>query len=177
MLLKILLGAVVVIAAVLLLAATKPATFRISKSITIQAPSEKVFALIDDFHNWPKWAPQDREDVTMQRTFSGAAAGAGAVSDWTSKGRAGAGRMTITDAVAPSLVTVAVDWAKPFRVRNTHAFTVVPARGGTEVTWAAEGTNLYMMKVMEVFVGVNGLMGKHFQAGLENLKEVAEAQN
>jgi hypothetical protein len=31
-----------------------------------------------------------------------------------------------------------------------------------------------MMKVMEVFVGVDGLMGKHFDAGLKNLKAAAE---
>jgi hypothetical protein len=42
------------------------------------------------------------------------------------------------------------------------------------MTWVAAGTNLYMMKVMEVFVGVNGLMGEHFEAGLENLKKAAE---
>ena len=174
MLLRLLLGVVIVVAAVLVIAATKPSTFHIEKSVMIQAPPQKVYALIEDFHNWPQWAAQDREDSTMQRTYSGAATGLGAVSDWTSNGSAGAGRMTITAAMVPSTVDVVVDWKRPFKVRNTHEFTLRPSGNETQVTWIAEGTNLYLMKVMEVFVGVNGLMGRHFEAGLENLKKVAE---
>jgi uncharacterized protein YndB with AHSA1/START domain len=174
MILKFLLGVVFVVAAVLLFAATRPSTFHLAKSIVIQAPPAKVYALIEDFHIWPRWAAQDREDATMQRTYSGAANGSGAVSDWTSKGSAGAGRMTIIAATPPSKVDVVVDWEKPFRIRNTHEITLMPAGDGTKVTWTAQGTNLYIMKVMEVFVGVNGLMGKHFEASLENLKKTAE---
>jgi uncharacterized protein YndB with AHSA1/START domain len=171
---KLLLGMLIIVAAVLMFSALKPSTFHIEKSVTIQVPREKVYPLIADFHNWPEWAPQDREDATMQRTYSGAANGTGAVSDWTSKGKAGAGRMTVTSATAPSNVDVAVDWKRPFRVRNTHRFTLTPVAEGTQVTWTADGTNLYIMKVIEVFVGVDGLMGKHFEAGLGNLKKMAE---
>ncbi|HTB96141.1 MAG TPA: SRPBCC family protein [Terracidiphilus sp.] len=171
---KILLGVVILVAAVLIFAATKPARFHIEKSIFIEAPPEKVFAMIGDFRNWPRWAPQDREDATMHRSYSGSANGAGAVSDWTSKGSAGAGRMTITVAAAPSTVQVTVDWSRPFKVQNAHGFAMLPVAGGTQLTWTADGTNLYMMKVMEVFVGVDGLMGKHLEDGLRNLKAVAE---
>jgi uncharacterized protein YndB with AHSA1/START domain len=174
MVLKLLLLVVTAVAAVLVIAATRPSTFHIEKSVMIQAPPEKVYALIGDFHNWPEWSAQDREDATMQRTYSGAMTGLGAVSDWTSKGSAGAGRMTITAATVPSKVEVAVDWNRPFKVRNTHEFRLTPTGDETQVTWTAEGTNLYIMKVMEVFAGVNGFMGRHFEAGLQNLKKVAE---
>src|SRR5277367_1178400 len=99
MILKIIIVVAVVIAAVLIFAATRPGTIRVQRSIEINAPPEKIFALINDFHNWSLWAPQDKEDPTMKRTFSGSADGAGAVSDWTSKGRAGRGRMSITESV------------------------------------------------------------------------------
>jgi|ERR1700722_2500539 uncharacterized protein YndB with AHSA1/START domain len=174
MVLKLLMLVVTVMAAVMIIAATRPSTFHIERSVTIQASPEKVYALIGDFHNWPEWAAQDREDTTMQRTYSGATSGPGAVSDWTSKGSAGAGSMKITAAKAPSRVDVAVDWNRPFKVRNTHEFTLAPTGNETQVTWTAEGTNLYIMKVMEVFVGINGLMGRHFETGLQNLKKVAE---
>ena len=71
MILKALGVLVVLIVAILIFAATKPSTFHIQRSIDIQAPPDKVFPLIDDLHNWPQWAPQDREDSTMKRTFSG----------------------------------------------------------------------------------------------------------
>ena len=35
----------------LILAATKPNSFRIERSINIKAPPEKIFPLIADFHN------------------------------------------------------------------------------------------------------------------------------
>ncbi len=40
---------VVLIAGVLILAATKPDTFRVERAATIQAPPEKIFSLINDF--------------------------------------------------------------------------------------------------------------------------------
>jgi len=174
MFLRLLFGVAIVVAGVLIFAATKPSTFHIEKSVSIQAPPEKVYALIADFHNWPKWAPQDRDDPTMQRTYHGTTIGQGAVSDWTSKGSAGAGRMKIIAATRPSQVEVAVDWERPFMLRNSHTFTLTPVGSGARVVWTAEGTNLYIMKVMEVFVGVNGLMGKHLEAGLAELKQLAQ---
>jgi hypothetical protein len=88
------------IAAIFVLAAGRPTTFQVQRSIIIQASPQKIFALLDDFHNWSRWAPQDKEDPTMRRTFSGAASGPGAISEWTSSGSAGTGRMTITQSTA-----------------------------------------------------------------------------
>ena len=83
MILKILLIVLALIAALLIYAAAKPSTFHVERMITIKARPEKVFPLINDLHNWPRWAPQDREDPTMKRTFSGAISGVGATSTWS----------------------------------------------------------------------------------------------
>lgn len=122
MILKILLVVCVAIIGILVFAATKPDTFHIQRSITINAPPERVFALIDDFHQWPRWAPQDREDPTMRRSYGLQSAGVGAISEWKSDGSAGAGEMAITAAIPNSRIDVTVDWVKPFKVRNTHQF-------------------------------------------------------
>jgi len=82
--------------------------------------------------------------------------------------------MAITAAIPNSRIDVTVDWIKPFKVRNTHQFEMTAEGPQVRVTWNAEGSNLYIMKIMEVFVGVDGLMGKHFDAGLKNLKAAAE---
>ena len=42
---------VVVVAAVLIYAATRPDAFRYERSAVIKAPPERVFPLINDFHN------------------------------------------------------------------------------------------------------------------------------
>jgi hypothetical protein len=42
---------VVAIVALLAYAATRPDTFRLQRSTSIKAPPEKIFPLINDFHN------------------------------------------------------------------------------------------------------------------------------
>src|SRR5262249_41118615 len=145
MILKVLGVFVLLIAAVLVFAATKPNTFYIQRSAVIGAPPGKVFSLINDLHNWPRWAPQDREDATMNRTFSGAESGVGAMSTWNGTGNTGSGTMTITESFPPTSVSIAVDWTRPFVTRNINQFTLEPDLTGTKVTWSMQGPNLYMM--------------------------------
>jgi uncharacterized protein YndB with AHSA1/START domain len=172
--LKILLIAVLIVGAILVYAAAKPSTFRIGRSIEIHAPPEKIFPLINDFHNWSQWAPQDREDPTTRRTYSGAASGVGAEAEWTSKGQAGSGRMSITESVPPSVVTIDAHWVKPFAARNVNEFRLEPVGDSTKVSWTMQGPNLYVMKLMSVFVNMDRMMGRHFESGLKNLKAAAE---
>ena len=177
MILKIVVAIVVLLAAILLFAATKPDIFRIQRSLVIQAPAEKIFPLINDLHNWPQWAPQDREDSTMKRTFSGAESGVGAMSGWSGTGQTGAGRMAITESTPAKSVTVDVDWRRPFAARNINEFTLDPDGASTKVTWSMHGPNLYMMKLMSVFTNMDRMMGQHFESGLANLKQAAGATN
>jgi len=116
---------------VLALAATKPNTIHLQRSIVIEAPAQKIFALLDDFHNWKAWAPGDKDDPAMQRTYSGPASGLGATSDWRGSGSTGAGRMAITDSAPNSRVTVTVDFARPFVAHNVNVFTLEASSGST----------------------------------------------
>lgn len=176
MIAKIFIVIALLVAAVLIAAAFKPNTFRIQRSIGIQAPPEKIFPLLDDLHNWSRWEPQDREDPTVQRRFSGPASGSGAASEWSSTGKAGRGRMLITESEPPARVLVVVDFTKPFQAHNFNEFTLEPRGAETQLTWTwtMQGRILYLMKVMGLFVNVDKAMGRHFEAGLRNLKTIAE---
>lgn len=165
---------VVAIGAVLIIAARKPDTLSIERSIEIQAPRERIFALIDDFHNWSQWAPQDREDPSIQRTFSGPASGVGATSEWTSEGRAGTGRMSITESESPERVVIDVHFVKPFVAHNVNTFMLKSDGASTKLTWSMQGTNVYMLKLMSVLVDMDRMMGEHFESGLRDLKAAAE---
>jgi uncharacterized protein YndB with AHSA1/START domain len=165
------------LAFVLIFAATRPDTFQLQRTVTINAAPEEIFPFIDDFHHWPGWAPQDNEDPSMKRTYSGAALGTGAVSDWDGSGNAGKGRMSIIESTPTTKVVVKVDFVKPFAAHNINEFILEPIAGpgpSTKVTWFMQGSNLYVMKVMSIFVNMDRMMGKHFQSGLNNLKQAAE---
>ena len=167
---------VLLVAAVLLLAALKPDRLSIERATHVDAEPQALFALVNDFHHWSQWAPQDRSDPKMQRTYSGAASGVGAISDWASTGSAGSGRMQITQALPPTRITVQVDFAKPFKAHNINEFSFAPEGSGTRVTWMMHGTNVYPAKIMSVFVNMDQMMGTHFEAGLRNLKAAAESR-
>jgi uncharacterized protein YndB with AHSA1/START domain len=174
MALKIGIAVVVIVAALLVFAAMKPDKIRVERSVTIKAPPEKVYALISDFHEWPKWAPQDREDPAMKRSYSGELNGVGAASEWSGAGNTGSGRMEITGAEPGRRVVVKVDFARPFVAHNVNTFALAPDGDGTRVTWTMEGTNVYMMKLMSLATNMDKMMGEHFEAGLANLKAAAE---
>lgn len=57
---------VVLIAGVLIFAATKPDIFRVQRAASIKAPPEKIFALINDFHRWEAWSPWEKKDPALK---------------------------------------------------------------------------------------------------------------
>jgi flagellar basal body-associated protein FliL len=42
----------IAIAIILILAVTKPNTFSVQRATTVKAPPERIFPLINDFHQW-----------------------------------------------------------------------------------------------------------------------------
>jgi len=164
----------VVVAAILILAAMKPATFRITRATSITAPPEKIFPLIADFRAWSAWSPWEKMDPALKRSYSGPGSGQGAVYAWEGNSKVGKGRMEIIDAPPPSRVAIKLDFLKPFEAHNTAEFTLTPRGSTTDVTWAMHGPNLFIGKVMSLFVSMDRMVGKDFETGLANLKAEAE---
>jgi carbon monoxide dehydrogenase subunit G len=165
---------VVVIAAVLVYAATKPDTFRVERATSIKATPEAIFALINDFHNFPDWSPYEKLDPDMKRSYSGAVDGKGAVYVWDSNGKAGTGRMEIADTAPPSKVTINLDFSKPFVAHNIVEFTLEPRGESTLVTWAMQGPVPYVAQIMHVIFNMDRMIGGDFETGLANLKRLTE---
>ena len=110
----------------------------------------------------------------MKRTFSGAASGKGAVYAWEGDKNVGSGRMEILEASAPSKIVIKLDFFTPFEAHNTAEFTMLPQGDETRVTWRMHGPAPFMAKVMQVFINIDKMVGKDFEAGLANLKRLAE---
>ena len=166
---------VVLIAAVLIFAATRPGDFSVQRSIAIKAEPAKIYPLLVDFRQWPAWSPWEKLDPTMKRTLSGAPSGPGAVYAWDGSSKVGAGRMEIKDATAPSKVVIQLDFIRPFEGHNVTDFTLAPrADSTTEVTWLMRGPAPFVTKLMGVFVDMDKMIGKDFETGLANLKAAAE---
>ena len=165
---------VVLIAAVLLFAATRPDSFRVMRTTSIKAPPERIFPLINEFNRWSAWSPYEKKDPAMKRTFSGPAAGKGAVYAWEGNKDVGKGRMEIADASVPSRVVLNLDFSEPFEAHNVVDFTLEPKGDATQVTWAMRGPMPFLSKVITLFVDMDRMVGGDFETGLANLKAIAE---
>ena len=164
----------VAIAAVLVLAATKPDRFSVRREATIQAPAEKIFPLIDDFHQWVAWSPWEHRDPVLKRTYGGAERGKGAAYAWEGNSSVGSGRMEILESAAPSKIVIKLDFIKPFEGHNTAEFTLQPQGDATHVNWLMHGPAPFINKLMQVFMNLDRMIGKDFEAGLANLKKLTE---
>jgi hypothetical protein len=178
MTLPILVAAAMLVAAFVAVVVTRPAKFRIERSIAIAAPPERAFAQVNDFRNWVGWSPWEKMDPAMKKTFDGADAGAGAIYAWAGNSKVGEGRMTIERSEAPTIVGLKLEFLKPWQATNATTFSFVPADGGTKVTWAMEGENrTFGAKAFAVVMNMDKLVGRDFERGLASLKSIAETTN
>ena len=157
-------------------AATLPDEFRVLRRISINAPPEAIFPLVNDHRLVAAWSPYEKKDPAMKRAFSGAASGKGAVYEWDGDSNVGKGRIAIVDSVAPSKVTLKLDMIKPFEGHNTVEFTLQPQGETTTVTWAMHGAVPYMAKLFCMLMNGDRMVGDDFETGLANLKALAERE-
>lgn len=159
----------------LVLAATRPAAFRIQRSIRVQAPAERIYPWLVDFQRWLEWSPYEKVDPAMRRTFGGADRGVGSSYAWDSDSKVGAGRMQILEASAPAFLRIELQFLRPFRATHVAEFSLERAADGTQVTWAMIGRNPFFFRLIGLFCNMDAMVGKDFEAGLADLKRIAEA--
>ncbi|MFO0699506.1 MAG: hypothetical protein U0236_09770 [Nitrospira sp.] len=73
----LIIGSIVV--GVLAFASFQPDTVQIQRSLTMPAPPDKMFSLMNAYHLGRSWVSSEHKDSAMQRTFSGADRGEGVV--------------------------------------------------------------------------------------------------
>ena len=163
-----------VIGGVLIVAATRPDTFRVQRAALIQAPPQKVFEFINDFDRLSVWSPWEKKDPAMKRTFGAATSGKGATYAWEGNKDVGQGSMEIAASAPPSRVAIKLDFVKPFEAHNMVEFTLEPKGEATAVTWSMQGHTPYFAKIIHLFFDMDSMVGKDFEAGLASLKSAAE---
>ncbi|WP_065752280.1 SRPBCC family protein [Bradyrhizobium paxllaeri] len=164
----------VAIAVILVIAATKSSTLRVQRAIRIKAPPDVIFPLISDYHQWLKWSPYENKDPAMKRSYDGAERGKGAVYAWNGDKNVGSGRMEILESTAPSKIVIKLDFFTPFEGHNTAEFTMLPQGDVTHVTWLMYGPANFMSRLIQVFMNLDRMIGRDFEAGLANLKTLTE---
>ncbi len=173
MLTKILLVLVAIVIILLVVAYFTPRNFSLSKSITINAPREKVYEYIRLLKNQEKYSVWVMADTNIAMKYTGTDGTVGATSSWTSEMKnVGVGAQTITALVPNEKVTVEIRFEKPMKATNYADTTLETVGGQTKVTNTFYGTNKFPMNITNLFL--DKIIGGDIETNLANLKKNLE---
>jgi Polyketide cyclase / dehydrase and lipid transport len=162
-----------IIVVVLAYAAMQSDRFQVQRSTSIKASANKIFPLINDLHAFNTWNPFDKKDPNIKGTYSGPSSGKGASYAFESS-KTGTGSIEIVDAAPASKVTMKLVMIKPIAADNRVVFSLEPQGDATRVTWAMDGGVPFVGKVIHLIFSMDKMVGRDFEAGLADLKALAE---
>jgi hypothetical protein len=160
----------ILLAALIVIGFLLPKGYAVERSITIEAPPERIHRLVGDLKRWEEWTPWREADPSLKMTFGSTTTGVGASQSW--QGKSGGGELTFT--ASDPQTGVAYDMSFDGQIPNQGAIRYQVTPAGTVVTWAMEGE---MGNIIARYMGLmmDALVGPSFEAGLTKLKEQAEA--
>jgi len=173
---KIVGGLIVIIAVLAGVVAMQPADMTVTREAKMSASPDIVFAQVNNLHAFDAWSPWAKKDPAMEKTFSGAPEGVGAVLSWKGNKEVGSGSQTITASKAPERIDFKLDFLEPFP-STADASLVFAAEGdGTKVTWSTHANRTFVMKAIGLVCNMDQMIGADFEKGLTALAAVSETK-
>ena len=166
--------ALIIFAAGLLAAVFAPSSKKVTRSLSIEADPNTVFAQIVDFRNWSRWDAWYAKDTTQHREFIGEVGEKNQSYTWDSENDdVKSGRMKMLNIENPKRI----DYKFYFLNGNAEDsangfFTLQDLEGQTEVTWTMVSKMSYPMKFFNYFI--EGMVAPDFEEGLARLKGFVE---
>lgn len=157
---------------ILLIGFLLPSAFKAERSVTINAPSEKIYPLVANTRTWKQWTVWNQRDPNMEITYAGPESGVGAKWSWKSKSE-GNGGMEFTAAEPSKKLSYKLTFDDMAPTKGE--IILAPSANATTVTWTMNG-DAGMNPIGRWFgFFMDRLVGPDFEAGLKNLKKLAES--
>ena len=163
-----------VIALAIILGLVGPKHSHIERDTVIAAPAAVVWDHVNTLRKEDEWSPFREQEPDMKVTFEGTDGEVGSKSMWEGA-KVGKGMQTIA-AVDPGKRTeVDLHFIEPFEGKAKGTIALEPNGDSTKVTWAYDGENGFVARIMCVFKDMDAMMGPVFANGLAKLKDISEA--
>ncbi len=159
-----------VVLVLLVLYLLAPANYDVSRTVTINLPSKQVYAYLKYLKNQDEWSPWNQKDPGMQKGFRGTDGTVGAVSSWEGNKQVGSGEQEITRLFEGRRIETQLRFLKPWKSTSDAYLEVEPSGMGSQVRWGFKGNSGFPMRLMMLFMSMDKMVGKDFEAGLANLK-------
>lgn len=151
-------------------------SYHFQRDITVNAPKEKVWSLVNNFHDQDKWSPWKDADPNIQVSYEGQDGSEGAMYKWKGNKEVGSGEQTMTKIEPMSKVNTHLHFIEPFD-GEADAFILLDdaANNNTKVTWGFDSKYSYPMNTIQLFMNMDKMMDAQYTKGLTRLKTLAEA--
>lgn len=171
---KSLIAIVILVAALAVIGFVLPKTYHVERTVTIQAPADRIYPYIFAFRRWPEWiawTTNKYPDMTVK--FGDADTGVGAGYSWAGKS-SGNGAIRFTALEPGKAIGYHLDFENG-QYLSEGTITLVAEGGATRATWTNGGDlgNNPLSRWFGLFM--DSLMGPDFETGLQNLKARVEA--
>ena len=161
---------------IIVLAVVAPKKYQVERTIEINKPLAEVFHYIKHIKNQDNWSPWKKKDPTMKQEFFGEDGTIGFIAKWVGNKKVGEGEQEIKNIIENSRLESQLRFLKPWKSESDAFIDVKEIDAeSTEVIWGFSGNNKVPMNIMMMFFNMEKTVGKDFQEGLENLKEILDS--
>lgn len=164
-----------IIGLLVILGLIAPKSYDVSRSIEINKPLPEVFQYLKYIKNQDYWSPWKKKDPNMLQEFEGIDGEVGFVSKWEGNKEVGSGEQEILGIVDNKVIETELRFLKPWKSQSDAYIKVEEiSPNETKVIWGFTGKNKFPMSIFMLFMNMDKAVGKDFEEGLENLKQVLE---
>ncbi|MEI6455875.1 MAG: SRPBCC family protein [bacterium] len=173
--LKIIYWLLGIVAILLVIAYILPKSYKVERSVYINADKNLIYNLTSNFNKWHLWVPWNKEmDSTAVFEIQGPDGQVGTVWKWNGK-KMGEGTMTSVELVPGQLV--AYDLAFNHGKYQSKGKLIIEQGDSNKVTWTDEGDLGYNPFARYMGLFMEKMMGPDFEKGLEKLKQISEERS
>ena len=147
--------------------------YHYEKSITINAPQDKIWTHMNSMKALNEWSPFMSLDPNMKQTYSGTSGEVGDTFKWESdKKEAGTGEQKLIEIVPGQKIKTSLHFIKPNEGQGTSNIILTAEGNQTKVTWDMDTEMNYPTNLMKLFM--DSFMDEAYTKGLNKLKEISE---
>jgi len=160
----------------LILSLIAPKEMLVERSTVVAAPRDVVFKQIATFEKRDAWSPWMKLDPNMKLERTGADGTIGAISKWEGNDQVGKGQEEFVAITPNERIEIVLSFLEPWESKADTWIQLADAEGGTKVSWGMKSPMPMPMNIMALFMDMDAMMGKDFEAGLSDLKAIAEKE-
>ncbi len=151
-------------------------SYIVERSAIINAPQKLVYIHLGILRNWENWSPWKEMDPTVVNTYEGPDGKTGSIMKWVGD-KTGAGQIELLTVDPPKYVKYKLKFNGPPDMGSIGTFQLSEiAADKTKVVWTDAGDIPFIFRPINMFWGMDKMLGPDFEHGLANLESLSSNQ-